>query len=225
MNSADWSLLGTMLAGFFAIMNPIANIPIFLGLTDGYSAEARRRVALRSTLVAFGTVAVFTALGQLIFSMFGITIAAFRIAGGVIIFLIGYQMLQGHISPAHQTPRIREAGVGEPGARPSRPLAIDEGMLSVAISPLGVPLLAGPGTIVTAIGFSAGHWRHAALSLVAFALLCATTWFGFVAGERSVRYLGNSFLTVITRLMGLILAVVGTEMFLTGLREAFPALR
>ena len=67
MNPADWSLLGTMLAGFFAIMNPIAIIPIFLGLTDGYSAQARRRVALRSTLVAFGTVAVFTVLGQLIY--------------------------------------------------------------------------------------------------------------------------------------------------------------
>ncbi len=64
MNSADWSLLSTMLAGFFAIMNPIANIPIFLGLTDGYSAQARRRVALRSTLIAFATVAVFTVLGS-----------------------------------------------------------------------------------------------------------------------------------------------------------------
>ncbi len=156
--------------------------------------------------------------------MFGITIAAFRVAGGVIIFLIGYQMLQGNLSPAHQTPRIRDAGTAEVSARPSRPSAIDdEGMLSVAISPLGVPLLAGPGTIVTAIGFSAEHWRHALMSLLAFALLCATTWFGFVAGERLVRYLGNSFLTVITRLMGLILAVIGTEMLLTGLRGAFPA--
>ena len=226
MNSADWSLVGTMLAGFFAIMNPIANIPIFLGLTDGYSADARRRVALRSTLVAFGTVTGFTVLGQLIFSMFGITFAAFRIAGGVIIFLIGYQMLQGEISSAHRTRRIREASAGEASVRPSTPAVIDEeGMLSVAISPLGVPLLAGPGTIVTAIGFSAGHWRHAVLSLVAFALLCVTTWFGFVAGERAVRYLGRSFLTVITRLMGLILAVVGTEMLLNGLRGAFPDLR
>jgi len=226
MNSVDWSLLSTMLAGFFAIMNPIANIPIFLGLTDGYGAEARRRVALRSTLVAFFTVAVFTVLGQLIFSMFGITIAAFRIAGGVIIFLIGYQMLQGEISPTHQTSRVRDASAGEGSERPSRAARIeDEGNLSVAISPLGVPLLAGPGTIVTAIGFSAGHWRHAAMSLVAFALLCVTTWFGFVAGQRFVRYLGRSFLTVITRLMGLILAVVGTEMLLVGLKAAFPVLR
>jgi len=225
MNRADWSLLGTMLAGFFAIMNPIANIPIFLGLTEGYGVEARRRVALRSTLIAFSTVTVFTLLGQLIFTMFGITIAAFRIAGGVIIFLIGYQMLQGEISPTHQTRRVRDAN-SEAGGASSRPSGIvDEGMLSVAISPLGVPLLAGPGTIVTAIGFSAGHWRHALMSLIAFALLCVTTWFGFVAGERSVRYLGTSFLTVITRLMGLILAVVGTEMFLEGLRGAFPSLR
>jgi len=230
MNGSDWSVLSTMLAGFFAIMNPIANIPIFLGLTDGYSAKARRRVALRSTLIAFATVTVFTLLGQLIFSMFGITIAAFRVAGGVIIFLIGYHMLQGEVSPAHQTARAREVSTGEPSvrttsARPSlAPVIDEEGMLSVAISPLGVPLLAGPGTIVTAIGFSAGHWRHALLSLIAFALLCGTTWFGFVAGERLVRYLGNSFLTVITRLMGLILAVVGAEMLITGLHQAFPTL-
>jgi multiple antibiotic resistance protein len=177
-------------------------------------------------LVAFGTVAVFTVLGQLIFSMFGITVAAFRIAGGVIIFLIGSQMLQGEVSPAHQTRRVRAASAGEAGALPASAGGSDEeGRLSVAISPLGVPLLAGPGTIVTAIGFSAGHWRHAALSLIAFALLCVTTWFGFVAGERLVRYLGSSFLTVITRLMGLILAVVGTEMLITGLRAAFPLLR
>ena len=63
------------------------------------------------------------------------------------------------------------------------------------------------------------------MSLVAFALLCVTTWFGFVAGQRLVRYLGRSFLTVITRLMGLILAVVGTEMLLVGLKAAFPLLR
>src|SRR5262245_43163654 len=138
MNNADWSLLGTMLAGFFAIMNPIANIPIFLGLTEGYGVEARRRVALRSTWIAFCTVAVFTLLGQLIFSMFGITIAAFRIAGGVIIFLIGYQMLQGEVSPTHQTRRARDASA-EPSGTSSRPSRFDdEGMLSVAISPLGV---------------------------------------------------------------------------------------
>src|SRR4051812_32094889 len=125
MNVADWSLLGTMLAGFFAIMNPIANIPIFLGLTAGFSAEARQRVALRSTLVAFFTVAVFTVLGQLIFSMFGITIAAFRIAGGVIIFLIGSQMLQGEVSPAHQTPRLRGATGSEASGRASGPSNID----------------------------------------------------------------------------------------------------
>ena len=221
MNGADWSLAGTMLAGFFAIMNPIANIPIFLGLTDGYTGGARRRVALQSTLTAFGVVATFTLLGQIIFSLFGITIAAFRLAGGVIIFLIGYRMLQGEVSPAHHTQRTQDAE-SRPSVHPPRSSLIDErGMLPVAISPLGVPLLAGPGTIVTAIGFSAATWRNAVITLLAFSLLCITTWVGFVAGERMVRSLGHSFLTVITRLMGLILAVVGAQMLIQGLKGAF----
>ena len=225
MNGPDWSLAGTMLAGFFAIMNPIANIPIFMGLTEGYTAEARRRVALQSTLTAFGVVATFTLLGQVIFSLFGITIAAFRLAGGVIIFLIGYRMLQGEGSPTHHTARTQDAE-GSPTSHPSRPSSrfslIDErGMLPVAISPLGTPLLAGPGTIVTAVGFSAGTWRNAVITLLTFALLCITTWVGFVAGERMVRSLGHSFLTVITRLMGLILAVVGAQMLIQGLKGAF----
>jgi multiple antibiotic resistance protein len=206
-------------------MNPIANIPIILGLTEGYGAQARRRVALQSLLTAFVVVSVFTLLGQVIFSLFGITVAAFRIAGGVIIFLIGYRMLQGEISPTHHTPRTQDAEA-EPQSRPSRSSIVsDEGMLPVAVSPLGVPLLAGPGTIVTAVGFSAGTWRNAVITLLAFLMLCAATWVGFVAGERLVRSLGRSFLTVITRLMGLILAVVGVQMWLQGLKEAFHMLR
>jgi multiple antibiotic resistance protein len=83
-----------------------------------------------------------------------------------------------------------------------------------------VPLLAGPGTIATAIGFSAGHWEKEALTGIAFLLLCVLTFVSLVMGERLMRTLGRQALGVITRLMGLILAVIGTQMFLQGLKDA-----
>ncbi|MDB4973806.1 MAG: multiple antibiotic resistance protein [Myxococcaceae bacterium] len=224
IGSAEWELFGTMLAGFFAIMNPIANVTVFLGLTDGLSSRERRRVALQSTLTAFVVVTCFAASGQFIFSLFGITVAAFRLSGGIIIFLIGYKMLQGERPASHHTVRaIKAAAVqGEPSVGDSATVDIgaNDHVLSVAVSPLGVPLLAGPGTIATAVGFSVGAWTKVLITIAAVGVMCALTWLSFVTGERVVRSLGSSFLTVVTRLMGLILAVVGMQMFVEGFREA-----
>ena len=214
----EWGLFSTVFAGFFAIMNPLANTPIFLGLTDGMSSIERRKVAFTATLVAFLVVAAFCALGQVIFSVFGITAAAFRVAGGVIVFLIGYRMLQGQHSSLHQTERAKQAGASVTEESQAPPDAEDNSQ--VAITPLGVPLLAGPGTIATAIGFSAGHWEKALLTGTAFLFLCVLTYLSFVMGERLMRVLGRQALLVITRLMGLILAVIGTQMFLHGLQAA-----
>jgi len=224
---AHLGLFNAAIAGFFAIMNPIANTPIFLGLTDGVDASTRRKVALQSTLVAFGVVVAFAALGDLILSTFGITIGAFRIAGGVLIFSIGYKMLQGEHSSVQHTERSRQIDresrlPPDPDAfsdSPPASRAAGPGVLSIAVSPLGVPLLAGPGTIATAIGFAAGGPERIAITVAAFATLCVGTYVCFAMGERLVRVVGTAFMTVITRLMGLILAVVGTQMFLHGLKQ------
>jgi multiple antibiotic resistance protein len=214
----DWALFTTVFAGFFAIMNPIANTPIFLGLTDGMNSRGRRNVAFTATLVAFIVVATFCALGQVIFSVFGITIAAFRLAGGAIVFLIGYRMLQGQNSALHQTEQAQQAGASV--IDDAAPTTESDQASQVGISPLGVPLLAGPGTIATAIGFSAGQWEKALLTGIAFLLLCVLTYLSFVMGERLMRVMGRQTILVVTRLMGLILAVIGTQMFLHGLKDA-----
>ena len=88
--------------GFFAIMNPIANTPIFLGLTANDTPDERKRVARKALMLAFGLVVVFALLGKLIFSLFGITLPAFQITGGVLVALIGYEMLKGEQSVVHQ---------------------------------------------------------------------------------------------------------------------------
>jgi multiple antibiotic resistance protein len=199
----------TVFLGFFAIMNPIANVPIFLGLTSDDDEQTTAAVALRSTTLAFVIVALFSIAGKLIFELFGLTLPAFRITGGLLVFLIGFQMLQGnHSSVQHPS---------EEEKHKSR-----EAALSVAVSPLAMPILAGPGTIATAMNFSAGKSLiEVIITVVMFAALCAVTYVFFIYGKKFVANLGASALGVITRMMGLILAVIGTQLVVEGLQGAF----
>lgn len=124
--------------GFFAITNPIANTPVFLGLMEGQDDQTRRQVARKATTTAFAIVAAFTLLGKWIFSLFDLTIPAFRIAGGILIFYVGFEMLLSKPSSVHSTSHT--------------PQDLD----ALSISPLAIPIIAGPGTIVTAMNFVTG---------------------------------------------------------------------
>jgi multiple antibiotic resistance protein len=198
----------TVLMAFFAIMNPIANAPIFVGLTREFDLQTRRLVALRAVLLAFAIVAVFSLGGRTIFTIFGITLPAFRIAGGLLVGLVGYHMLQGEPSVVH-SPREEDNEM-------SRDAALD-----IAISPLALPILAGPGTIATAMSFSAESTLPGVIRvIVAFGLICAVTWVTFLTGQSLSRFLGQSAIKVVTRLMGLILAVIGVQMLIEGVRGA-----
>ena len=199
----------TVFMGFFAIMNPIANVPIFLGLTDGDDKQTVSAVAFRSLLLAFLIVTVFSVAGKLIFELFGITLPAFRIAGGLLVVLIGFHMLQGnHSSVQHPSNEDKQK--------------CREAALSIAVSPLAMPILAGPGTIATAMSYSAhGGLVNMLVTIAVFAVLCVITYICFVSGERLVILIGAGALGVITRMMGLILAVIGTQMVIEGLNGAF----
>lgn len=201
--------LFSVFMGFFAIMNPIANAPIFFGLTAQDDAQSTAKVAARAVIGAFVITAVFAVAGKLIFSLFGLTYPAFRIAGGALVFMIGLHMLQGQISRVHHPHSADDLD--------------DDSSQDVALFPLAMPILAGPGTLATAMNFSArGGIGSMLVVIVTFGLLCALTYLVFVFGERMVRFLGRSVLSVITRLMGLILAVLGVQMMIEGLLAAFP---
>jgi len=198
----------TVFMGFFAMMNPVANAPIFLGLTADDDEPTTRAIAFRSLSLAFLIVFIFSVAGKLIFELFGISMPAFRIAGGLIVSLIGLHMLQGHRSSLHHQQRT--------GTAEDRDAA-----LSVAVSPLATPILAGPGTIATAMNFSAaGGLTGIVMTICAFALLCAITYVFFVFGQRLVALIGTTAVSAITRLMGFILAVIGVQMFIEGARGA-----
>jgi len=202
----------TVFMGFFAIMNPVANTPVFIGLTSGDGERAKRLVARNSVLLAFALIVVFCVAGKLIFDLFGITLPALRITGGVVVFLIGFHMLQGEPSPVHSPSEADQQD------------SLDA-ELSVAISPLAVPILAGPGTIATAMNYSAsGGVTNMFVTIGAFAALCLITYVLFLFGQRFVEYIGASAVKVITRLMGLILAVIGTQMLIDGIASAIHTL-
>jgi len=194
----------TVFMGFFAIMNPVANTPIFLGLTDGCDRQMKKAIALRAVALAFLLIVIFSLSGKILFHLFGISLPAFRLTGGILVFLIGYHMLQGNQSNMHSP------GDEETGGSKKDPL-------SIAVSPMALPILAGPGTIATAMNYSAhpGQLRIL-ITIAAFAVLCVITYLFFISGEKLVKYIGEGAINVITRMMGLILAVIGIQMLIEG---------
>lgn len=192
-------------AGFLAIMNPISSISIFLTLTSHESEEDVKKIARQSTLTALTIVVIFALAGHYLLSFFGVTFTALRLTGGILVAIIGYEMLQGNSS--HSSRNLNEhIHVQEEG--------------SVAITPLGIPLLAGPGVIITAMNFSAGGLLNCFITIFAFGLLCVITYYFFVFGKQIKKIIGPNILKVITKMMGLILAVIGIQMLLEGTYSA-----
>ncbi len=189
---------------FFAIMNPISNLPVFIALVADDDQNISRKIAAKGVIIAFAIVVVFSIGGQLIFQLFGITIGALKIAGGILVSLIGYHMINGNHSPTNKN---LESNPDDP--------------MNVAISPLASPLLAGPGTIATAISFSTGSFSAPLVTLLAFASLCLITYLLLISAKEITNFLGKNALTVITRMMGLILTTIGIQMLIAGLKLTF----
>jgi multiple antibiotic resistance protein len=199
------SLLGAALAGFFAICNPIANTPIFLSMTEGDDTATKKAVARRATLVAFAVVVVAALLGKLIGQLFGITMPAFKLAAGFIVFMIGYHMVSGQ---SHGAQRASESDI-----KHSLQAELDK-----AVSPLAVPILAGGGTISTAIVFASDDGVEGIFAtILSFGIICIATYFFFRSGETIERKIGQSGMNALTRIMGLMLATIGVQIILGGL--------
>lgn len=195
----------TVFLGFFAIMNPIANTAAFAGLVGDKSKAEQIKIAAKALIITFVVILAFALLGKAIFHLFGITISALRITGGILVFLVGYHMLNGHSSKLHSTDGNEET--------------------DIAVSPLAVPLLAGPGTIATAMNYSSsGEVTGILVTISVFAVICLITFVCFIFSSNILAVIGESGLSIVTRLMGLILAVIGTQMVITGVTEVIRAL-
>ena len=175
---------------FFAIMNPISNLPAYMALVADDSQKISRKIAFRSLLIAFVIITVFIFSGDFIFKVFGITIVSFRIAGGILVAVIGYHMINGNHSPSYK-------GMEQQ--------AVNSDPMSIAISPLAMPLFAGPGTITTALSLANGGLQNQLITVVAFALLCVITYLLLRSAKQIAGFLGENLMKIITKMMGLLL--------------------
>lgn len=188
---------------FFAIMNPISNLPAYMALVADDSQKISRKIAFRSLLIAFVIVTVFIFSGDFIFKVFGITIVSFRIAGGILVAVIGYHMINGNHSPSYK-------GMEQQ--------AVNSDPMSIAISPLAMPLFAGPGTITTALSLANGGLQNQLITVVAFALLCVITYLMLRSAKQIAGFLGENLMKIITKMMGLLLFSIGIQMIIVSVQ-------
>lgn len=188
---------------FFAIMNPISNLPAYMALVADDSQKISRKIAFRSLLIAFVIITVFIFSGDFIFKVFGITIVSFRIAGGILVAVIGYHMINGNHSPSYK-------GMEQQ--------AVNSDPMSIAISPLAMPLFAGPGTITTALSLANGGLRNQLITVVAFAILCVITYLLLRSAKQIAGFLGKNLMKIITKMMGLLLFSIGIQMIIVSVQ-------
>ena len=188
---------------FFTLTNPLGTMPVFLTMTNGMNDHERKAIVRRATIVSFITLMVFTFSGQFLFKFFGISSNGFRIAGGFIIFKIGFDMLQARYSNA----KLKEEEV--------KTYADD-----ISITPLAIPMLCGPGAIANAIMLmdDASTLSLKGTLIGIIALVYFITFLILQASTRLVRILGERGNNVMMRLMGLILMVIAVECFVSGLK-------
>lgn len=207
----DYSEYAKILIGLLAIINPIGAIPIFVTLTEDASPAQRRQLA-RVVGVAVALI-LFTSLllGERLLEMFGISIDSFRVAGGILVLLMAISMLHAHQSDVRQTDEEADESTHR---------------ASVAVVPLAMPLLAGPGAISTVIlyahrGHGIGHYLVIGVDIVLISLLL---WALLALVPLLSRRITQTGINIFTRVMGLILAAIAVEFLANGLKGLFPAL-
>ena len=188
-----------------AIINPLSATPMYLALTDGYTPERRRRTLRSAMLTAFLVLAVFALLGGYIFQVFGITLDAFRIAGGILFFRIGLDMLQARRSRVKATEEEEAEGMTKE---------------AVGITPLGIPMITGPGAITTVMVLmtQADTPLRVGIVFAATAAVLAISWVVLGAAPAILRFFGQTGLNVMTRIMGLLVTVIGVQFVVDGAR-------
>ncbi len=191
---------------FFTLTNPLGTMPVFLTMTQGMTEKERRSVVRRATFVSFLTLMLFVLAGQFLFQFFGLSTNGFRIAGGVIIFKIGFDMLQARYTPM----KLKDEEI--------KTYADD-----ISITPLAIPMLCGPGAIANAIVLmqDAHTIDMKGILIGMIALIYFITYLILRASTRLVKVLGETGNNVMMRLMGLILMVIAVECFVGGAKPIF----
>jgi multiple antibiotic resistance protein len=208
----DWAEYTKFFLALLVIVNPLGTVPLFVSMTAGHTKPERKNIA-RIASIAVGVVLVVSAVaGQYLLAFFGISIASFKVGGAILILLMAISMM-------HATPS------GEKQTEEEALEAADKD--SIAVVPLAIPLLAGPGAISTTIIYATGRSSiaHTGMIVLCCALIALVTWIALRVATPVSQWLGTTGVNVAVRIMGLLLAAVAVEIFASGVLELFPGLR
>jgi multiple antibiotic resistance protein len=206
-----WSVFITSLVSLFVILDPLGNVFPYLALTAEHPPVDTRKVAGKACFFSFLILAVFTLAGRFIIAFFGISLAAFQIAGGFILFRISIDMIQGqgHFNRLDTSSSLKAEEYGD-----------------IALVPLAVPLMAGPGSITTVLVLTSRAKNPAeSLTILAAAMIIlVVTYLCFIYAHTILALIKETSLRLLTRIMGLILTALAVEFVIQGIRTAFPLL-
>jgi len=194
-------------SSLFTLINPIGIVPIFIAMTDEYSKKERDIIAFKSVLFAFFILILFGVLGEFIFSFYNITIHGFRIAGGILLLKISFDMIESKRSRTRTTPMEEKAA---------------EEKNEIAYTPLAIPLIAGPGSIASIMILSSesSHWNHKITLFLALGTVLLITFLTLKLSKYLTTTFGRSGLRIMQRIMGLILMVISIEFILKGIKDS-----
>ena len=208
---SEWAYLFKIGIALFAIVNPIGSVPVFISATEGWPAAERAHTARTILVTVFIVLTVAVFIGDRILAFFGISISSFQVGGGILLLLMAISMMHGKQSGARQTPEEALAASDHE---------------AVAVVPLSIPLLAGPGAIssmIIAAQQSGSFWGHVLL-IVPVAAVALLVWVILRLSSPITNQLGTIGINIVTRLMGLILAAMAIEFMARGLGSLFPGL-
>jgi multiple antibiotic resistance protein len=194
----------TAVSAVFFIVDPFAATPAFLAMTAGYKRARRKQMARRAALTCLVILSVFATFGKYLFRLFGITLPAFKFAGGLLLLLVALDMLQARRSRTRETPEEHTDAC-----------EIED----VGIIPMGIPMLAGPGSISTVMVLvgQAPRWRDAIPVLVGIGITSLVCYIVLASADRVEAVLGEIGIRIVTRLMGLMLTAIAFQFFVSAL--------
>ena len=207
----EWAYLFKTGIALFAIVNPVGCVPVFISATDGWSAQHRARTAKTAAFTVFMVLVASAFFGDQILAFFSISIPSFQVGGGILLMLIAISMMYGKQSHARQTPEEAEVTAERE---------------VIAIVPLSIPLLAGPGAIssmIIAAQQSGSFIGHISL-IIPVTAVCLLVWITLRLSVGIAHKLGTLGINIVTRLMGLILAAMAVEFIAHGITGLFPHL-
>jgi multiple antibiotic resistance protein len=207
----SWNEYIKIFVAVLVIIDPFGAIPVFLGLTSHQSDSDRRHTARIAAMATAIVLIVSCIFGDTILKFFGISIASFRVAGGILLLFLGIAMMHARQSTSKHTPEEDKEA---------------ENKESIAVVPMAIPMLAGPGAISTLIIYSheAPGWSHKGILIGSCLIASLILWISMLSAIPLSRWLGRTGINIATRVMGLILTAIAVEFIATGLGSLFPGL-